>query len=361
MTTRHIWLIAKKELLSLYHERTIILAIALQLFIAMFSSFLIVGLTTMYDPAALSRFSGISYGIGYAGADSPLPGYLEKEGNFRVYRMDLSNAVAALRERKLAGVLYIPDTPPASDDPVVVTLYLIQNDLQSSMIGSRLKDALSAYESDLRDLRSTRLTVAPIKLLFPPERSDGDFFEFIYGLLIPLLLFLPVVISAALIIDFITEEYQLATLETLLSSPVSFPDVILGKIVAAVILVPLQAGAWLLLLATNGVTIAGPIEVLFLVSLIAVILICLSALIALHYRERTNAQTIFSVGLVIVLLAVLAIPQNPVNMVVRIATATAGPEQWPALGFLILGSITMLALVRTFAGYVGTKAPLKEG
>jgi ABC-2 type transport system permease protein len=129
MSGRTVWLIARKELQGLYTEKTIILAIALQLFIALFSSFLVVGLTSMYDPGAVSRYAGDSYGIGYAGENSSLIDYLKKDGNFRVYQMDLSDAVAALRERKLAGVIYMPSTPPEGSDPVIVTLYLIQNDL----------------------------------------------------------------------------------------------------------------------------------------------------------------------------------------------------------------------------------------
>lgn len=37
----------------------------------------------------------------------------------------------------------------------------------------------------------------------PPE---GDFFEFVFGLLIPLLVFMPAIIASALVIDLITEE-----------------------------------------------------------------------------------------------------------------------------------------------------------
>jgi len=44
-------------------------------------------------------------------------------------------------------------------------------------------------------------------LNFPGTDGGESFFEFVYGLLIPLLVFLPAIVSAALIIDLITEEY----------------------------------------------------------------------------------------------------------------------------------------------------------
>jgi len=45
--------IAGRELSGLRAEKTILLAIAIQLFIAAFSSFLVVGLVSMYDPGSL--------------------------------------------------------------------------------------------------------------------------------------------------------------------------------------------------------------------------------------------------------------------------------------------------------------------
>ncbi len=54
MKARNLSIIAKKEFRGLLSERTILLAVLLQLFIALFSSFLMVGLTSMYVPASLS-------------------------------------------------------------------------------------------------------------------------------------------------------------------------------------------------------------------------------------------------------------------------------------------------------------------
>ena len=54
-------------------------------------------------------------------------------------------------------------------------------------------------------------------------------------------------------------------------------------------------------------------------------LILLRALVALHYRERTSAQFIFSTALVVVFLFVMAVPITP-NLMVRLAVDTAGPS-----------------------------------
>ncbi len=343
MSGKHVWIIARKELRGLYSEKTIILAIFLQLFIAMFSTFLMVGLTAMYDPAAISRFSTIEYRVGYAGSDSSLMDYLEESPDFRVHRMDLSEAVASLKERKLSAVLYMPDTPPQSDDPVKVTLYLIQNDLQTAVIEMKLRDVLLKFEDELRSARAYRLDTQPADLQLPPGRPAGGFFEFVYGLLVPLLVFLPAIVASALVIDLITEEFQYHTLETLVSTPIAFSEIVAGKILACELLVPLQAGAWLLLLSANGIPILHIPEILLHVSVASLILILLAAIVALHYRERSDAQFVFSTALVAVLLLVLALPGNPLNMLTRLAVGAMGAEHWLSLLVLLVCSSALAA------------------
>jgi ABC-type Na+ efflux pump permease subunit len=344
MKVRHLSIIAKKEFGGLLNERTILLAVLLQLFIAMFSSFLMVGLTSMYDPSSLSKYSRFRYSIAYTGNDSVLMDYLDESPDFIVYGMELSPAVAALKERKLAAVIYVPDTAPDATDPVKVTLYTLQNDLQSAIVNVKLKDIFLKYEKDLRTTRAARITEQPLPLQLPARRSGGDFYEFVYGLLIPLLVFMPAIISSALVIDLITEEYQHETLETLISTPVTFPEMVWGKVLACELLVPLQAGAWIFLLMINGIVIENFLLILLQVTLASLVPILLGALTALHYRERTAAQFIFSTALVVVILFTLAVPANPLNLLTRLAVGTAGMEQWIVLaGVVAIGAFLCLA------------------
>ena len=345
MKARHLSIIAKKEFRGLFNERTILLAVLLQLFIALFSSFLMVGLTSMYDPSSLSKYSRYRYSIAYSGNDSAVLGYLKNSRDFRVYPMDLSSGVAALKERKLAAVIYVPDTPPSADEPVKITLYTLTNDLQSAIVNVKLKDIFLKFEQDLRFIRGYRLSEQPIPLQIPKTSGGGDFYEFVYGLLIPLLVFMPAIIASALVIDLITEEYQHETLETLISTPVTFSEMVWGKVLACELLVPIQAGAWLLLLMVNGIAIENAGLILVQVVVTSLILILLGALTALHYRERTAAQFIFSTALVVVILFALALPSNPLNLLTRLAVGTAGTEQWIVLGattgiILVLGYLT---------------------
>jgi ABC-2 type transport system permease protein len=345
MKSRHLSIIAKKEFRGLFNERTILLAILLQLFIALFSSFLMVGLTSMYDPSSLSKYSRFRYNVAYAGNESHVLDYLTTSRDFRVYQMNLSEGVAALKERKLSAVIWVPGTLPDAQDPVKITLYTLQNDLQSAIVDVKLKDIFLQYETDLRAIRADRLHDEPVPLSIPKGSGGGDFYEFVYGLLIPLLVFMPAIIASALIIDLLTEEYQHDTLETLISTPVTFTEMVWGKVLACELMVPVQAGAWILLLMINGIAIENAGLILLQVSVSSFILILLGTLTALHYRERTAAQFIFSTALVVVMLLVLSLPDNPLNLLTRLAVGTAGMEQWVVLGgtigiILALGYVT---------------------
>lgn len=349
MNARHVWTIAKKDLRGVKSERTIVLAILLQVFIAMFSSFLVVGLTALYDPEALGDQAG-ELAVGYAGAeDSPLAGLLREPGGFVVYRMDLSEAVAALKERQVSAVVYVPDTPPDAEEPVKVTLYTIKNDIQGAVAAAGLKDAFETYEADLRDVRADRLATVPVEVAVPESESGQTFFLFVYGLLIPLLLFLPAIISASLVIDFVTEEYGAQTLDTLLSTPITFVECFWGKVLAAWLLVPLQAGAWLFLLAVNGIFIENALAVFVLVSAASLVLILLGGVAALHYRERTAAQFVYSTALVAVILAALAIPGNPGHLLVLLSAGAAGAWEYMMVGASVFGTVVLAALARRYA------------
>jgi ABC-type Na+ efflux pump permease subunit len=353
MKSRHLSIIAKKEFRGLFNERTILLAVLLQLFIALFSSFLMVGLTSMYDPSSLSKYSRFRYNVAYAGNDSQVLDYLTNSKDFRVYPMNLSDGVAALKERKLSAVIWVPDTLPDAQEPVKITLYTLQNDLQSAIVDVKLKDIFLKYETDLRAVRADRLHDTPVPLSIPKGSGGGDFYEFVYGLLIPLLVFMPAIIASALVIDLLTEEYQHETLETLISTPVTFTEVVWGKVLACELMVPVQAGAWILLLMINGIAIGNTGLILIQVSVTSFILILLGTLTALYYRERTAAQFIFSTALVVVMLLALALPDNPLNLLTRLAVGTAGVEQWIVLGGTIVIILALGFVTHKYAEIVG--------
>jgi ABC-type Na+ efflux pump permease subunit len=332
--------VTKKELRAIRAEKTIILAILLQIFIAMFSSFLMVSLSAMYNPDMYKGISGIQYAIGYvdAGLDyesdlsevysdlyaegfeldfsfshQRLYDLLELDSEFVPYPMDLGTALASLQERKLAAVLYVPELDPTGVSALFLTLYTINNDLQSTVIEAKMQDLFMQYEGELRELKSNRLDSVPLPLDLGRARG-GDFYEFLYLLLIPLLLFMPAIISAGLVIDLMTEEFSYKTLEILKTTPLAMSEAIWGKIVACILLIPIQSAAWLILLAFNNIFVAHPLLLLVHVTLISSILIVIAAFLGLYYKDRSSAQLVFSALAVVLLMLALTLPYNPIHL-----------------------------------------------
>ena len=82
----------------------------------------------------------------------------------------------------------------------------------------------------------------------------------------------------------------------------------------------------------NGIAIENAGLILLQVSITSFIFILPGTLTALHYRERTAAQFIFSTAFVIVILLALVQPDNPLNLLIRLSVGTAGMEQWIVRG-----------------------------
>jgi ABC-2 type transport system permease protein len=97
----------------------------------------------------------------------------------------------------------------------------------------------------------------------------------------------------------------------------------------------------------NGIHVAGVVPILLHVSVASLLMILLSTFVALHYRERTSAQFIFSTALVVVLIGVLSLPANPANLIVLLSVGAAGSGHWIVL-MVMAGvlAVSMAALNR---------------
>jgi len=368
--------VTKKELRAIRAEKTIILAILLQIFIAMFSSFLMVGLSAMYNPDMYKGISGIQYAVGYVDAglyyesdlsevysdlyaegfeldfslsNQRLYDLIEQDREFVPYHLDLETALASLQERKLAAVMYVPEPDPTGVSALFLTLYTIQNDLQSTVIEAKMQDLFMQYERELREFRSDRLDSVPLPLDMGRLRG-GDFYEFLYLLLIPLLLFMPAIISAGLVVDLMTEEFSYKTLDILKTTPLTMSEAIWGKIAACILIIPIQSAAWLILLAFNQIFVAYPLLLLLHVTLISSILIVIAAFLGLYYKDRSSAQLVFSAFAVVLLMLALTLPYNPIHLAGMLSAGRFHPFYF----LLIAGEfIFFLLLSGVFTRFIG--------
>ncbi|HDJ37930.1 MAG TPA: ABC transporter permease, partial [Methanosarcinales archaeon] len=237
-------LIAKKDLRGLFSERTLVLTILLQLAIASFSSFLVVGLTSFYDPGALADedLAGINIGLAYRSEVTLNNSTIRDEKNVNetlLYHLidesklspvsypDYSGAGSGFYEGEIDGIVLVPNVAINGSDLIEIHIYLPETDFKSTILMLQLKEPLERLERYVREIRTKRLpnyTPIDLNILNLPERSSNHYFEFIYVALIPLLVFTPAFISGGLVIDLITEEFERKTIDLILVTPTTFSE-----------------------------------------------------------------------------------------------------------------------------------------
>jgi ABC-type Na+ efflux pump permease subunit len=354
--------IAKKDLKGLFSEKTLILTIFIQLFIALFSSFLVVGLASFYDPGSLSESEMKSANLGLAhlseivlnisidGVNNSTnhtnyANYTDYTAARRpersvnetlLYRLieagklspvaypDYSTAGSDFYRGEIDGILLVPNTTIEGSDLIEIHIYLPKTDLKATILMLQLKEPLERFEQYVRDIRTARLPgYAPIDLKFP-EKSSNHYFEFIYVVLIPLLVFTPAFISGGLIIDFITEEFEQKTIDLLLVSPVTFSDILNGKILVATAIAPVQASVWIMLLSLNQIPVHNPVMILLLVTTVTLILVLAGAFVSITLKNRGTSQLFYSLILIILFLLCYIFQNSPMNLVTKLAIDSAG-------------------------------------
>ncbi len=314
------WAIARREIAGVLRERTILLAVVIQVFVAGFSSFLVVGLSALVDPDALPP--GVDPVIA-VNASSDVGRFLDARG--LVTRPEPSDEAAerAFRDGRADAALLAEDEGEPSR-PVRLRLLLPDGDFRATLTLVEVKTALEEFERALRAERSDRVAFEPLVVDSPAKTSS---FAFVYSLLVPLLVFLPVVLAGALTADSLTEEVQRGTLPLLLASPATPADVVEGKLVANVLVAPALGAAWFLLLAANGlaVPVVGGALVLVLATAMSFLMGLLACGIALATRERNTAHVVYAAALFLLLTASLALPTSPANAVALLAAGSPSP------------------------------------
>jgi ABC-type Na+ efflux pump permease subunit len=205
--------------------------------------------------------------------------------------------------------------------------YLPKSDIKGTFAMLQLKKPLENYEAYAQDMRSSKLGFEPIRLIADKTpKKTSTYFEFIYGILIPLLIFTPVFISGGMIIDMITEEYERKTLDMLLVSPLSFSEILDGKIITAIIIVPAQAFLWLLLVTLNRVVVHNIGLLLLLSGIVSAIIVILGAMIAVKVKKRMVSQYLYSLVLIMIFLVGYLFANSPFNLATRLSAGSMGAQ-----------------------------------
>jgi ABC-2 type transport system permease protein len=332
--------VVKKELTAVLRERTIVIAIVLQLFIASFSSALLSGMLALYDPDTIAQYGGanIHVGVVYLDPDSENAGkfseLLRKQGLSVSAFSSLDDAKQSYADGELEAIAVIPQEGEISD----MTLILPQSQVESSLVRLVIQKPLKQFENYLREKNG--VAVRYTDLGGTPNTS----FEFIYSMLLPILMFFPAFVAGGVVIDSVSEEVEGNTLPTLLSAPLSVNQVIGAKIVSSVVLAAVQILAWLGLVRLNGVQVQNGGWMFLMAVIIAGILAASGGLVAAVFKDRERSQFVFSLFLLAAAGASYLLDLSPIQVIARLAVGDLATNGWDValFGGVLAGVVIVL-------------------
>ncbi len=341
--------IARRELQVLRREKTIVLALAIQLFIAGFSGFLVVGLVSIYDPASVDGFQVDAAVTGEA-SDEVLAATEEVESVSGTEYDSVDEAFAAFER---GGVQAVFETA-RSDGHIEVIVTAPEGSIETTLVVAESQSVLRALERAQHAERAAFLDRQPLAV--PPDRGANPYVDFMYSVLVPMLVFLPVFISGSITVDSITEEVERGTLELLRVAPVTMGDIVAGKALAMIAIVPLQVAAWLALLVLNDVAIANIGWLLVLATAAATIVVALAVATALATPDRQAAQLVYSIAVVAVFGLGSLVPGGPINAAVLLAIDSATAQTLLTVGAVVVVAALAVAATRLLVERVDPNA-----
>ncbi len=347
--------IARREISSLSREKTIVLALLIQLFIAAFSSFLVVGLTSLYDPSSVEG-EGVRIGVSGEHQDDLLRAAAETDGVDPVEFDSREGALESFNNGAVDAVVAAESTPAASGSGsrLDVTAVAPEENIRTTLIIVQLREMLTELERSERQQRQVHLDYQPVEP--PVDTNSSPYFGFTYTVLIPLLLFLPPFISGSISVDAITEEIERGTLELLRVAPVSLVDIVDGKALAMILLAPLQALLWIVLLGFNDIAVQNIVPLLVFVTAIATIVVAVGTLLGLITARRRQAQLLYSVLVILLFGVAILLPEHPATTVAKLAVDSPAAGTYAHVVGSAVVAVAFYAMARQYAGTIDAES-----
>lgn len=305
--------IAGRQLRSLRAEKTILLAIMIQLIVAGFSSFLVVGLVSLYDPSGVEQGQEIAVGItGDKGVDVLTSIDGQNNGVQVEYYTDPDEAFDDFQQGEINGYI---NANVNDNQQVEAILTAPDEGVQSTLTVVRMQNILTNFERDQRQRIAVEENINTLQL--EKTTDTPPYVSFTYTVLIPLLLFLPAFISGAIVIDTIIQDRKQGVIELLQSTPTTDKDIIIGKLLVPALIGPLQIIAWLFLLTLNDVSIYKPSFIVAIGTGLTLIAVSTAAYITQYTNNRGSAQFIYSGTLVFLISLATLLPEIPITTIAK--------------------------------------------
>ena len=349
--------VAVRETRGLVRERTVLVAVLVQLLVAGFSAFLAVGLLGLYDPDAVAGRAAADIGYvavpdegGGTGRSTTFEDVLRAERNLRVQRLGSVEAVEQLRQGRLEAVV---EEAIGGDGSRAVTLLVPEGDLQGVLLVTQLRALLQDYELRLRQENQDRLEEQVLDVEGPGGGTVP--YPFVYGTLLPILVLTPVFLSGAIAADAVVAELQRKTLGLLRSSPATLAQVLAGKLLPPLALAPAQVLLWCALLGLNGVPVAMVGAVLGITLAWTALLCGVGVAAAAGLQRQGTAQAAYALLAITVAPLAVLLPRDPFNLV-----ALLGAGRMDAAGWWTFAAWALLGTAALLAGARWSAAKLRQ-
>jgi hypothetical protein len=243
--------------------------------------------------------------------NTPLVRYLQDHNLTVNLFVNTPDAHRAFENHILDAIFIAPDD---TGETMNLQMLLPRSETFASFVLLILREPLKRYENFLRQERGAMVNYTDI-----PGLPDTTF-QFMYSVIIPMLMLFPAFVAGSQVIDSTSEELETHTLETLYSAPLSLNTIFAAKIFAAFVIAIAQCALWLALLHLNRVDIQNIGLVFLLATLVAAINIILSAFAATSLRDRERSQFVYSLFIVFAASASYFFDAAPIQTLTRLAT-----------------------------------------
>ncbi len=345
----------KRELRSILREKTIMFAIMVQFCIAAFSSVILVGIMAFYDPSSISdnTHTHIRVGMindsssGYTDRDmGMLTNYLH-DGNITTFGFnDFADAEEKFNKGHVDAIISMNKSAGGVVD---MELVMPELDTKKTIVFMLLDEPLKKFENYLRQQQG-------VELAYPNTGGEpSTTYEFLFSLVVPILMLFPALIAGSIVIDSISEEFENKTFDTLAAAPVSLFQVISSKVGAAVITAAVQIAMWIGLLRLNDIRVENAGMVAGLGIAVALGISAVTAFISMYFKDRERTQFVYSISLVVLIAGSYFLDPSPFGLITRLASGSPGAGvlqvvlyaiPLAAAGWLLVALSRRLVLVR---------------
>ena len=312
---RRIGLILRKEFGEIFRDRRTVFSVIISPLLITPALFAVMGLV-IRGQVEKTRTETVTVGLVGRERAPELAEQLSKVPNIKLQAVSAAEAPELVRMGKIRAVAILPPKARAlleQAEPVPVTILIDAGRDISRSAGDRIKQAFdkiggSIVETRLRKANLPQATIHPFEMKETPIKSGGSAGTFMLAMFLPYILALSSFAGGMYAAnDQVAGEKERGTLETLLASPASRREIVLGKFLAVAgvclvssllavvgLMIPFYSGIkafnWL---SQGGANLGGQaIAAIVLVQIpLAVLFAGILLAISTYARNQKEAQT----------------------------------------------------------------------